>query len=107
MHLPFAEEEYFGEMRGDVVRFSRLMVDVGADWSSGWPHVVRAMESTRTRLIATALEVRNLLRCSVASKFNKGVAQSLSLRLTATANSRPDSFDNSTGRLGPSMNPAK
>ena len=30
-HLPYAEEEYFGEPRGDVVKFSRMMVDAGAD----------------------------------------------------------------------------
>ncbi len=56
MHLPFAEEEYFGEMRGDVVRFSRMMVDVGADLVLGHgPHVVRAMEVYKDRLIAYSL----------------------------------------------------
>jgi len=55
-HLPFAEEEYFGEPRGDVVRFSRLMVDAGADLVVGHgPHVVRAMENYRSRLIAYSL----------------------------------------------------
>jgi len=56
MHLPFAEETYFGEMRGDVVRFARLMVDVGADLVIGHgPHVVRAMEVYKDRLIAYSL----------------------------------------------------
>lgn len=56
MHLPFAEEEYFGEMRGDVVRFARMMVDVGADLIIGHgPHVVRAMEVYKDRLIAYSL----------------------------------------------------
>ena len=54
--LPFAEEEYFGEMRGDVVRFSRAMVDAGADLVLGHgPHVVRAMELYKERLIAYSL----------------------------------------------------
>ncbi len=54
--LPFAEEEYFGEPRGDVVKFSRLMVDAGADLVVGHgPHVVWAVERYRNRLIAYSL----------------------------------------------------
>ena len=54
--LPFAEEEYYGEMRGDVVRFARLMVDSGADLVVGHgPHVVRGMEHYKDRLIAYSL----------------------------------------------------
>jgi hypothetical protein len=54
--LPFAAEEYFGEPRGDVVKFSRMMVDAGADLVIGHgPHVVRAMENYRDRLIAYSL----------------------------------------------------
>ena len=54
--LPFAEEEYFGEPRGDVVRFARAMVDAGADLVIGHgPHVVRAMERYNERLIAYSL----------------------------------------------------
>jgi len=56
MHLPFAEEEYLGEPRGDVVKFSRMMVDAGADLVLGHgPHVVRAMERYNDRLIAYSL----------------------------------------------------
>jgi poly-gamma-glutamate capsule biosynthesis protein CapA/YwtB (metallophosphatase superfamily) len=56
MHLPFAEEEYFGEPRGDVVRFARRMVDCGADLVLGHgPHVVRALERYEGRLIAYSL----------------------------------------------------
>jgi poly-gamma-glutamate capsule biosynthesis protein CapA/YwtB (metallophosphatase superfamily) len=55
-HLPFAEEEYYGEPRGDVVRFSRMAVDAGADLVIGHgPHVVRAMEQYAGRLIAYSL----------------------------------------------------
>ena len=54
--LPFAEEWYFGEPRGDVVRFARSMVDAGADFVFGHgPHVVRAMERYKNRLIAYSL----------------------------------------------------
>jgi poly-gamma-glutamate capsule biosynthesis protein CapA/YwtB (metallophosphatase superfamily) len=54
--LPFAEEEYFGEPRGDVVYFARKMVDAGADLVLGHgPHVVRAMEHYHDRLIAYSL----------------------------------------------------
>lgn len=55
-HLPFAEEEYFGEPRGDVVRFARSAVDAGADLVIGHgPHVVRAAERYKDRLIAYSL----------------------------------------------------
>ena len=54
--LPFAEETYFGEPRGDVVKFGRMMVDAGADLVVGHgPHVVRAMENYKGRLIAYSL----------------------------------------------------
>lgn len=54
--LPFAEEEYYGEPRGDVVRFARTMIDCGADLVIGHgPHVVRAMELYKERLIAYSL----------------------------------------------------
>lgn len=54
--LPFAEEEYYGEPRSDVVRFSRMMVDAGADLVIGHgPHVIRAMERYKDRLIAYSL----------------------------------------------------
>jgi poly-gamma-glutamate capsule biosynthesis protein CapA/YwtB (metallophosphatase superfamily) len=54
--LPFAEEEYFGEPRGDVVHFARKVVDAGADLVLGHgPHVVRAMERYHDRLIAYSL----------------------------------------------------
>lgn len=55
-NLPFAEEEYYGEPRGDVVLFARCMVDAGADLVIGHgPHVVRAVERYKDRLIAYSL----------------------------------------------------
>lgn len=54
--LPFAREIFHEEDRGDVVEFARAMVDAGADLVLGHgPHVVRAMELYRGRLIAYSL----------------------------------------------------
>ena len=54
--IPFAEEEYYGEPRGDVVWFARGVVDAGADLVVGHgPHVVRGMERYNDRLIAYSL----------------------------------------------------
>lgn len=54
--VPFATEYYYGEERGDVVKFSRGMIDAGADLIIGHgPHVPRAMELYRNRLIAYSL----------------------------------------------------
>ena len=56
INLPFDEEEYYGEPRGDVVVFARRMVDAGADLVIGHgPHVVRAAERYKDRLIAYSL----------------------------------------------------
>ena len=55
-HIPFAEEEYYNEPRGDVVWFARGSVDAGADLVIGHgPHVVRGTERYRDRLIAYSL----------------------------------------------------
>jgi len=54
--IPFKKEIFYGEDRGDVVRFSRAMVDAGADLVLGHgPHVPRAIELYRGRLIAYSL----------------------------------------------------
>lgn len=54
--IPFSEEFYRGENRGNVVEFARSMVDAGADLVFGHgPHVPRAMELHRQRLIAYSL----------------------------------------------------
>jgi hypothetical protein len=56
MRLPFEEEFYFGETRGEVVRFAHAVIDAGADLVIGHgPHVPRAMELYRDRLIAYSL----------------------------------------------------
>jgi len=54
--IGFGMEYAYGEQRGDVVKFSRAVVDAGADLVLGHgPHVPRAMEIYRDRLIAYSL----------------------------------------------------
>lgn len=54
--IPFSSEIYYGENRGNVVEFSRAMIDAGADLVIGHgPHVPRAMEIYNGRLIAYSL----------------------------------------------------
>ena len=54
--LPFAHEIYQREDRGDVVEFAHTVIDAGADLVLGHgPHVLRAMELYRDRLIAYSL----------------------------------------------------
>lgn len=54
--LPFARELYQGEDRGDVVEFAHTVIDAGADLVIGHgPHVLRAMEVYRGRLVAYSL----------------------------------------------------
>lgn len=55
-HLSFGEEFYYGESRGEVVKFARTMIDAGADLIIGHgPHVPRAMEIYKDRLIIYSL----------------------------------------------------
>ncbi len=55
-HLRFSTEWYYGENRGDVVKFAHSMIDAGADLVFGHgPHVPRALEQYRGRLIAYSL----------------------------------------------------
>ncbi|NQV29285.1 MAG: CapA family protein [Candidatus Marinimicrobia bacterium] len=56
MSLSESAEYYLGENRGDVIKFSRLMIDSGADLILGHgPHVARAMELYKGKLIAFSL----------------------------------------------------
>ncbi len=79
--IPFAEEEYFGEPRGDVVWFARGVVDAGADLVIGHgPHVVRGIERYNERLIAYSLgNFATYYGISVAGI--KGIAPILSVTL--------------------------
>ncbi|MEM1263674.1 MAG: CapA family protein [Pseudomonadota bacterium] len=82
LHVPFAEETYYDEPRGDVVRFARSVVDAGADLVLGHgPHVVRGMELYRDRLIAYSLgNFATYYGISVAGL--KGVAPILGVTVT-------------------------
>lgn len=54
--VPHAMEECFGEKRGDVEKFAHVAIDAGADVVFGHgPHVTRAMEIYRDRLIMYSL----------------------------------------------------
>jgi hypothetical protein len=55
-HVPKRRETYYGENRGDVHQFSHAVVDAGADIVFGHgPHVTRAMELYKDRLICYSL----------------------------------------------------
>jgi poly-gamma-glutamate capsule biosynthesis protein CapA/YwtB (metallophosphatase superfamily) len=55
-HVRPGTETYLGENRGDPYRFSRAVIDAGADLVVGHgPHVVRGMEFYKGRLIAYSL----------------------------------------------------
>lgn len=55
-HITFKQESYFGEKRGNVHAFAHNAIDAGADVVLGTgPHVSRAMELYKGRLIAYSL----------------------------------------------------
>ncbi len=56
MHVSDTWERFAWESRGNVVRFSRAVIDAGADMVIGHgPHVLRAMELYKGKLIAYSL----------------------------------------------------
>jgi poly-gamma-glutamate capsule biosynthesis protein CapA/YwtB (metallophosphatase superfamily) len=55
-HVKPGNELFFGENRGDPMKFSRAVIDVGADAVVGHgPHVLRGMEFYKGKLIAYSL----------------------------------------------------
>lgn len=55
-HVPHGPEMYLGSPRGDLRAFTHAVIDAGADLLLGHsPHVVRAMEVYKGRLIAYSL----------------------------------------------------
>ncbi|WP_430781275.1 CapA family protein [Actinoplanes sp. G11-F43] len=55
-HVKPGNELYFGENRGNPIKFSRTVIDAGADLVVGHgPHVLRGMEFYKGRLIAYSL----------------------------------------------------
>ena len=56
LHLPKGRETFYGEDRGDLRTFARIVIDAGADVVLGHgPHVLRGMEIYNDRLIAYSL----------------------------------------------------
>jgi hypothetical protein len=56
VHVRPGTEVFYGENRGDPIRFSRAVVDAGADLVVGHgPHVLRGLEFYKGRLIAYSL----------------------------------------------------
>lgn len=56
VHVAKGDEQFYGEDRGDVVRFAHAAIDAGADIVIGQgPHVPRAVELYRGHLIAYSL----------------------------------------------------
>jgi poly-gamma-glutamate capsule biosynthesis protein CapA/YwtB (metallophosphatase superfamily) len=55
-HTKPGTEKFLGEDRGDSIRFAHAMIDAGADLMIGaGPHLLRAMERYKGRLIAYSL----------------------------------------------------
>ena len=56
VHLKDTTETFFGENRGNVYQFAHSVIDAGADMVIGHgPHVLRAMEIYKNKLIAYSL----------------------------------------------------
>ena len=81
VQVPDRTEIFLGENRGRVIRFSRAMIDAGADLVLGHgPHVLRAMELYKGKLIAYSLG--NFLTYGYFNlKGPNGVAAILRVRL--------------------------
>jgi hypothetical protein len=105
--LPFTREVYVGEDRGDVVMFARAMIDAGADLLLGHgPHVPRAMELYRERLIAYSLG-NFATYYGIGVEGNRGIAPIVTARLDAEGRFVGGRID-STIQLrpdGPSIDP--
>lgn len=72
MHVTKKPEIFAGENRGDVVRFAHTMIDAGASLVLGHgPHVPRAMEFYKGRLIAYSLGNFATYRLFNLSGFNQ------------------------------------
>jgi hypothetical protein len=76
-------EKFLGESRGNVMKFSRSVIDAGADLVLGHgPHVLRALEVYKGKLIAYSLG--NFLTYSVFNvKGPNGVSAILTMRMNA------------------------
>lgn len=81
LHVPQGMEHFFGEQRGDLRKFSRAVINAGADLIIGHgPHVPRGMELYRGRLIAYSLG-NFATHWGISVTGNKGLAPILEARL--------------------------
>jgi len=80
LHVPAGPETFYGENRGDLRAFSRAVIDAGADLVIGHgPHVLRAMEVYRGRLVAYSLG-----NFATYGRFNLGGNQGIGAVLDVT-----------------------
>jgi Bacterial capsule synthesis protein PGA_cap len=78
-HVPQGDEMFLGEDRGDLRNFTHAAIDAGADMVLGsGPHVVRAMEIYKGKLIAYSLG-----NFATYGPFNLNAENGLSLILEA------------------------
>ncbi len=79
LHVPHGKELFMGEDRGDLRTFTHAVVDAGADLVLGHgPHVARAMEFYKGRLIAYSMG-----NFATYGRFNLKGAQGLGMILEA------------------------
>lgn len=82
-HVPFKNEMFYSEDRGDVVKFSHAVIDAGADLVVGHgPHVPRALELYKNRLIAYSLG-NFLTYQGIRITGDNGIAPILNVTLSA------------------------
>jgi poly-gamma-glutamate capsule biosynthesis protein CapA/YwtB (metallophosphatase superfamily) len=85
-------EKFLGEFRGNVMKFSRSVIDAGADLVLGHgPHVLRALEVYKGKLIAYSLG--NFLTYGM---FNVKGPSGLSVILTIRMNAKNGEFADGT-----------
>jgi poly-gamma-glutamate capsule biosynthesis protein CapA/YwtB (metallophosphatase superfamily) len=83
-HVPHGMETFYGEKRGHLRKFARVVIDAGADMVLGHgPHVLRGMEVYKGRLIAYSLG-----NFATYGRFNIRGISGLGVVLEATV--RPD-----------------
>ena len=81
LHVPAGMETYYGEQRGDLRKFSRAVIDAGADLVIGHgPHVPRGLELYRERLVAYSLG-NFATHWGISVSGNKGLAPVLGVTL--------------------------
>jgi poly-gamma-glutamate capsule biosynthesis protein CapA/YwtB (metallophosphatase superfamily) len=92
LHVYNTTERFLGENRGNIMKFSRAVIDAGADLVLGHgPHVLRAMEIYKGKLIAYSLG--NFLTYKL---FNVKGVNSLSAILTVNINAQTGAFTGGT-----------